>query len=83
MRGKWGEGELTFKQWHHLYLGLALMSLSWYTGLFIPFVIGHVIFWDDFLQHYIQWEWDKDYVSPLKYIYTKWIWEPLHAHKDI
>jgi hypothetical protein len=76
MRGKLGEGELRLDQWHHAYLGLMLLiATHWIHWLLIP---GWIVFTDDLLQHFIQWRWDVTYQSPLKYLYGKWIWEPLN-----
>lgn len=83
-RGKWGEGQLTFKQWHHLYLGLLLIivRLFFVHSRIIGF-LGGFIFMDDLIQHFVQWKWDNSYQSSLHYLYVKLIWEPLYAHKDL
>lgn len=77
--------ELKLTQWHHGYLGMIIIILgivTYYRGYpslshFMYFVGGYVLL-DDFLQHLIQWLYDDSYQSPLRYLYTKWIWEPLH-----
>lgn len=71
MRGKWGEGELTFRQWHHAYLGFILQIISVLVDSRILYTIGTIILWDDLLQHYVQWQWDSTFQSALKYIYDK------------
>lgn len=75
-RGIWGQGELRFDQWHHAYLGAALIAFGVWQGHHPSETIGWIVLVDDLLQHFIQWRWVDNYHSPLKWLFIKWIWEP-------
>lgn len=70
--------ELSFKQWHHGYLGIIMIAIGVIFALPFTTWLGGYVLLDDLLQHLIQWKWDDAYASPLRYLYNKWIWEPLH-----
>lgn len=70
--------ELKLKQWHHGYLGIILIAIGIWQGWTWLIFVGGYVFLDDALQHFIQWKWDDEYFSPLRYLYNKWVWEPLN-----
>ena len=66
-----------FKGWHHGYMGAIIMILGLVSVFFINrnvsaviFIIGTIIVFDDFFQHYMQAS-DPEYHSPLHRLYVR------------
>ena len=61
--------ELTFKQWHHGYLGLLLIAYGLVQEVPLFVVTGSILVADDLLQHSVQYLTQTEWQSPLRRLY--------------
>lgn len=70
--------ELSFRQWHHGYLGILLILVSFWFGGNLMRILGGIFILDDGLEHFIQWRTQTEWQSPLRRLYgifyRRWAW---------
>lgn len=70
--------ELSFRQWHHGYLGILLILLSFLVGGLLMRSLGAILILDDALEHTVQALTKTDWQSPLRRLYgvfyRRWAW---------
>jgi hypothetical protein len=71
--------ELTFRQWHHGYLGVILLAWG-LAHASLPFIVaGLLIVVDDLIEHSVQYVTRSEWQSPLRRLYglvykrSKWV----------
>lgn len=62
--------ELSFKQWHHGYLGIALCLIGGLGHKTLFLVLGGILVIDDVLEHSVQFVTKSEWHSPLRRLYT-------------
>lgn len=61
--------ELNLKQWHHGYLGAALICVGGLSHKKLFLIVGLVLLLDDVLEHSVQFVTKKEWYSPLRRLY--------------
>ena len=61
--------ELTLRQWHHGYLGIALCIVGSLANRTLFVVLGFILVIDDVLEHTVQYFTQTEWQSPLRRLY--------------
>src|SRR5438445_6245540 len=65
--------ELSLKQWHHGYLGIALALIGALNSKTLFVVLGLILLVDDVVQHAVQYITQTEWHSPLHRLYA-WVY---------